>query len=343
MSDDKQRPSEQKPQPDHSPTDVFEQAKRALIYGTGYKRPPEQNRFKKGQSGNPKGRPKSSAAASPDSLSANALALRESGRLIKVREGDEVRELSAIEAVFRAQYASALKGSPYSLRSSIDRYDRAERERRQQIADEIELWKQYVELKRWEIADAESKGDPAPEPLPHPDDVVLDREKGVRFSGPFTEWEFERLQDTLRLRNILIMQEALDQRSPTAIELDDPLDQFGSAMSFACYFNENVPDRFKLGQTEILLRFDKFMMTPKRILLKDLYRTWREYGRSFPRGFTFPPLRFATTMFETLPEFVKLLQKAANGECAPGEYEERAIEFISRVRGAALPDIEKPN
>ena len=54
----------------------------------------------------------------------------------------------------------------------IERCDRAERERRQKIAKEIELYKRYVEVTRAEMAEAKAKGQPVPDPLPHPDDVV---------------------------------------------------------------------------------------------------------------------------------------------------------------------------
>jgi hypothetical protein len=42
----------------HLSDDAIESVKREILFGAGYKRPPESGRFKTGQSGNPKGRPK---------------------------------------------------------------------------------------------------------------------------------------------------------------------------------------------------------------------------------------------------------------------------------------------
>src|SRR5690606_1421835 len=110
--------SSSKPSPQPSPAglsgEAIENIKRDLIYGVGYQRPPEHTRFKKGQSGNPKGRPKKDAPLVDDERSANALALREAERRISVREGGEVRAMTTIEAIYRAQCASALKGNAHA-------------------------------------------------------------------------------------------------------------------------------------------------------------------------------------------------------------------------------------
>jgi hypothetical protein len=142
----------------------------------------------------------------------------------------------------------------------------------------------------------------------------------------------ERLQDTLRFRDILIMQAALDERAAPDTESDDPLDQPGSARIFALYFNDNIPKRFQLTNTELSIRFDRFLRIPKRQLLKDLYRAWRKYGRSVPRGFTFPPLRFAKTIFDSMPELLNLMQEVTKEECEPHEFKERAVELLMQLR-----------
>ena len=63
-------------------------------YLVGYKRPPPASRFKKGQSGNPKGRPMGAPTTSE-------LFLREASRLITIKSGDKLRQIPKREALVR--------------------------------------------------------------------------------------------------------------------------------------------------------------------------------------------------------------------------------------------------
>ncbi|HEV7264202.1 MAG TPA: DUF5681 domain-containing protein [Falsiroseomonas sp.] len=72
-------------------------------YKVGYGRPPEHTRFRKGQSGNPKGRPK--GAKDLGSLFQSLL-----GESINVREGERSRTMTKGEAMLQALLARALRG-----------------------------------------------------------------------------------------------------------------------------------------------------------------------------------------------------------------------------------------
>jgi hypothetical protein len=289
---------------DALPNEAVDEAKRAIVFGTGYQRPPKDKRFKKGQSGNPAGRPKRPDVGLGNSRSATTLALREGERLIGVREGDKVQQLAGIEAAFRAQYASGLRGNAYSLKHIIERYAWAERERRQQRTNEIEIWEVHVAEQRRAIADAEAKGEPPLILLPHPDDVVIDYEKGVRFIGPVNEEGVAHLNETLRVRDVLLMQDALDQRMGNR-DCDDPLDKHGSALGFAFLLNQTVPDRYKLSDVQILIRLSRYEGMAKRTLLKEVYGAWRAIGGRPHRGRTFPPLRFAKQAIEQINDLLE--------------------------------------
>jgi hypothetical protein len=69
----------------------------------GYKRPPAHTRFKPGQSGNPKGRPKHDRNLKTEFL-------EELSEIIRVREGDREMKISKQRAFVKALVAAAIKG-----------------------------------------------------------------------------------------------------------------------------------------------------------------------------------------------------------------------------------------
>ena len=72
-------------------------------YEVGYGKPPKHTRFKPGQSGNPKGRPKGTKNLKTDLI-------EELGEKILVREGDQARQVSKQRAVVKTLMARTLKG-----------------------------------------------------------------------------------------------------------------------------------------------------------------------------------------------------------------------------------------
>ena len=72
--------------------------------GVGPGRPPEVGRFRKGMSGNPKGRPKSRRASSPSAF--NIIM----NRTLTVTQGGKPRELSIEEALEHRTYEEAING-----------------------------------------------------------------------------------------------------------------------------------------------------------------------------------------------------------------------------------------
>lgn len=82
-------------------------------YEVGYGKPPAATRFKPGQSGNPKGRPKGSRNFETDLKD-------ELDEKILVREGSRERPMTKQQALFKTLTAKALKGDVAAIRALID-------------------------------------------------------------------------------------------------------------------------------------------------------------------------------------------------------------------------------
>ena len=78
-------------------------------YAVGFGRPPLHSRFKPGQSGNPKGRPK-------QSQNLRTIVKQVSNEQIQIREGDRPRRMPRMEALVRTTFTRAFK-DPKALAS----------------------------------------------------------------------------------------------------------------------------------------------------------------------------------------------------------------------------------
>lgn len=159
----------------------------------GYKRPPPQHQFKKGVSGNPSGRPRK-ADRTPSEGQAHAelddILLKEALRPITLRENDQVIEIPMIQAVFRSLGVAAVKGhhrSQLALANMVKQVQAARYEDRKQLFQSaIEYKAHWREI----FEDCDRRGVPRPEPVPHPDELILDMNTmGVKFNGPSTDDE----------------------------------------------------------------------------------------------------------------------------------------------------------
>jgi hypothetical protein len=79
-----------------------------MAYEIGYRRPPPSGRFKKGQSGNPKGRPKGSR-------NFLTLLVQELGQSIVVNENGKKKTMTRMQAMVKRMVAGALGGEQKAL------------------------------------------------------------------------------------------------------------------------------------------------------------------------------------------------------------------------------------
>ena len=155
----------------------------------GYGRPPVRTRFKPGQSGNPRGRPRGARNTMPalNEERLKTIILAEAYRTIKVNDGARQVSVPMAQAVVRSLAVNAVKGQHRAQRLFSELLSATERDNK---ALNDEWLKTALEYKQgWEAAiqRCQRLGLPAPDPVPHPDHIDLDMQTGqIVVDGPMT-------------------------------------------------------------------------------------------------------------------------------------------------------------
>jgi hypothetical protein len=107
-------------------------------HSVGYGKPPIKSQFKKGQSGNPEGRPKGSKNKKSKSYNERLrdIVLGEAYRIISVQEEGGTVKIPILKAMLRSLAVKAVKGDPRSLKLMMDMTRNAEAAKVEEEEDE---------------------------------------------------------------------------------------------------------------------------------------------------------------------------------------------------------------
>lgn len=212
---------------------------------TGAK-PGAHTQFKKGQSGNPKGRPRKESVG-PLTIEMAQLVISETERLLTLTEGGRPVTMPALQAVLRSTIVSGAKGNPHAQRTVMQLASTAQAQMAKAKQDECEgaiLLKIHLDHERdvW-VAKGRAEAD-----MPrHPSDIEIDRATGaVKSFLIFTQEDLATRQQAINMRDFLIEETARLLRV-AEIDGDDPLLQIRreSAKAMIDGLNAMLPPRFR--------------------------------------------------------------------------------------------------
>ena len=261
-------------------------------YEIGYKKPPVNRQFVKGKSGYPQGRPREKRPRgklpSVDPSTRERF-LKFTKQEVTIREGNTVRKIPLTDAILKAESHSALKGNTHALKNYLDREERYTKEEAAEIKESNDFWRNYVATYDKTISALQKAGDAIPEEWPHPDDIIFEEGRDVKFLGGDPKIANQNRKMAIRFRHAFMLQAEMDRRCFPKEHPTQELPIFASDF-FITFINDRLPARMRLNDVQILIRISRIQTLRKPELQKQLKSAWAEFGLTVVPNAATPPL-----------------------------------------------------
>ncbi|WP_054004981.1 hypothetical protein [Cypionkella psychrotolerans] len=212
---------------------------------------------------------------------------------VQVRSDGRPRDITVVEAIVRKQHEAGLKGSVVAQKDALQSFYRASEHKAAEASLRLERWAKIKQSHAACIAEAKAKGEPIDDILPHPADIVLGGPEGVRIVGPVDLADAQTCRKQARLRDLLYMQQLLDDALNGIAAADLP--SRGTALVLGVWLNDQLPPSLQDAEHATLMRWRSYTAMTKRELLKACHRGYQSLGLEVRRGRSFPALTPAMT------------------------------------------------
>ncbi len=252
-------------------------------YSVGYGKPPAEHRFRKGQSGNPKGRPKKAKQAPEPKRfrdgSLERLLEQEAFRRLTLNENGQAVEMSAANAIARSIVLDGIKGNRLAKRYAMELLKEEERKAQKRALKNFEYFaRRKLEGQRLLAQYKQQRREP-PRLYPHPDDILLDEAKvEVHLLGPLTEDESTPFKQGALMRDWFYVCSALEDKCGEPLIWTIEGKDVSGALFLASWCEMALPPSFRRDEfSSVCFMMDLKTMT-KSELRKRLKTMLREVG-----------------------------------------------------------------
>ncbi|MDJ0614772.1 MAG: hypothetical protein QNJ29_13980 [Rhizobiaceae bacterium] len=256
--------------------------------------------------------------------------LRLSKEIIFAKINGKQTSMTRSQLMLTKQFETGMGGSPHAQNRYLKQTHEAEVKELAQIEQEVQTFERFKKRQEQTIKDMEKKGEPTKDVLYHPDDFVIDPNKGAWINGPITQKELGEIYDTCKLRDTYLLQDVLERR----LCQSDHGDEFHpsgrrSAFFLALLKDRTLPERFRLEEDKILPFSCEYRKLTKRELLKTVHRAWKSIGQPKPRGWVTLYLENELYLYEAVSSLAKEIKEAPSEELS--ETIARLMPEIARI------------
>lgn len=239
---------------------------------------PNAGQFVKGKSGNPRGRPKKRKHKVPTDSSVRDQFLKAAEAPMKLTENGKEVQIPVHDAIKRSEIVTAMKGSSHAQRNFLARYERFCRERMEEIEENHQQWRLYINAYETIVKDFADRREPLPDYYPHPDELHFPEGRFVTgwLGNNPCQGSILR-QFSVQERDVWLLQCEKDRRY---FGSNEELDHVSGGL--ALFINVLLPKAVQLDQARLNIRLGKQRTLQKPELQRRLTAAWAEIG--FPEG-----------------------------------------------------------